>query len=117
MEIIDANNEETKINVLDNPGEGNACHNYIISKIDNNDEDIFCKINFQNGPIKENGVNGCQNEDLLSIVIHRLDGFQAGEFRCRENAIALTKIQEALHWLNHRTTDRKNRNVEGTNKK
>ena len=73
-------------------------------------------INFQNGPVKENGVNGCFQEDLISICIDRLQSFQAGEFACRENALALTKLEEAMHWLNHRTHDRQYRNVEGTNK-
>jgi hypothetical protein len=65
--------------------------------------------------VKEFGVNGCHQEDLLAIVIDRLRSFQAGPFACRENALALTKIEEAMHWLNHRTSERKNRGVEGTN--
>ena len=65
--------------------------------------------------IKENGVNGCHNEDLIAVVIDRLQGFQAGEFSCRENAIAITKLEEALLWLNKRTQDRIRRGVEGTN--
>jgi hypothetical protein len=54
-------------------------------------------------------------EDLLAIVIHRLQGFQTGPFKCRENALALTKLEEALHWLNHRTARRVSRGVEGMN--
>jgi hypothetical protein len=37
------------------------------------------------------------------------------EFSCRENAIALTKIQEAMMWLQKRTRDRVARGVEGRN--
>lgn len=77
--------------------------------------DILTKIDFQSGPIKENGVNGCQNEDLIGIIIDRLQGFQTGEFPCRENSIAITKLQEALMWLEKRTADRKARGVEGLN--
>jgi len=73
-------------------------------------------IKFQSGTIPENGVNGVTNESLLEIVAHRLECFQAGEFRCRENAIALAKIQEAILWLNERTSNRISRNVEGKNK-
>lgn len=73
-------------------------------------------IHFQNGPIKENSVNGCQNEDLITIIIDRLESFQKTEFSCRENAIAITKLQEALMWLEKRTADRIARGVEGTNK-
>jgi hypothetical protein len=50
------------------------------------------------------------------ICIDRLRSFQSGDFKCRENALALTKLEEALHWLNHRTRDRQSRGVEGINK-
>ncbi len=52
---------------------------------------------------------------LRVIVIDRLRWFQAGPFACRENALALTKIEEALHWLRYRTAERKARKFEGTN--
>ena len=45
---------------------------------------------FQDGPVAEVGVNGCHNEDLIAIVIDRLQHFQRGDFACRENALALT---------------------------
>lgn len=35
------------------------------------------------------------------------------KFSCRENAIVITKLEEALMWLNKRTEDRKQRGVEG----
>ncbi|MEQ1668411.1 MAG: hypothetical protein ABL868_08170, partial [Sulfuriferula sp.] len=75
---------------------------------------IFATVNFQDGAILEAGVNGCHNEDLIAIVIHRLQGFQSGAWQCRENAIALTKLEESLQWLNYRTTLRQKRGVEGT---
>jgi hypothetical protein len=72
-------------------------------------------IYFQNGPIQEAGINGIQNEDLIAIIIDRLQGFQAyGPYKCRENAIALTHLEDALHWLQHRTRQRIARGVEGT---
>lgn len=72
------------------------------------------EISFQDGPIKESGVNGIMNEDLIAIVIDRMQGFQSGDYKCRENAIAITKLEEALLWLRKRTTDRERRGVEGT---
>ena len=69
----------------------------------------------QHGAIKENGVNGIQNVDLLNIVIDNLQHFQNGKFKCRENALALTHLETAVLWLNKRTADRKARGVEGTN--
>ena len=109
----------TEVCVIDEPGEGGACHEYYISPSNLHETEIvggFGFVNFQKGPVKENGVNGCHQEDLIAIVIDRLQCFQAGDFACRENALALTKLEEALHWLNHRTNDRRMRGVEGTNK-
>ena len=77
---------------------------------------VLAKIHFQEGPIKECGVNGVANEDLIVMVLRRLEGFQNSEFKCRENACAITKLEEALLWLRKRTMGRENRGVEGTNK-
>ena len=115
-------NDALAIVVLDEPGQGNACHDYVICV----PQDAFNqglnspmnqRVTFQNGPIKEFGVNGISGEALLAIVEDRLLGFQSGPFACRENAIALTHIQEALMWLQKRTRDRLVRGVEGTNQK
>jgi len=115
-------NESLRIVVLDQPGQGNACHEYQIRNIspntgDQHDDVEMCLIKFQNGPILESGVNGISGEALLAIVEDRLLGFQSGQFACRENAVALTKIQEAMMWLQKRTMDRMKRGVEGTNQK
>lgn len=114
-------NEGLRVVVLDEPGAGGACHEYGIY----NDDGISVPgektgalgtVSFQNGLVKENGVNGITNEALLSIVIDRLRGFQSSKFACRENAIALTNIQQALLWLQKRTRERLERGVEGTDK-
>jgi hypothetical protein len=113
----------TKVICNDEPGQGGTCHEYqVVEKQalpdvidhDTNPYLLFADVSFQNGAIKETGVNGCHNEDLIVIVIDRLQGFQSGEFKCRENAIALTKLEEALLWLNKRTVERIQRGVEGT---
>lgn len=64
---------------------------------------------------EENSVHGVIDTDLLEIVRDRLKSFQAGSFSSRENACALTNIEEALMWLNRRVEDRIERNVLGTN--
>lgn len=74
----------------------------------------FQRVTFQNGPIKEAGVNGTTQEVLLAILIDRLEGFQSGEFKNRDNAVALTHIETAKLWLHKRTMDRAARGVEGT---
>ena len=110
MEIVRKGNTDVSAN--DEKGAGNANHKYSISTV-KEPSNILGTVSFQNGGIVEAGVNGVMNEDLLAIVIHRLQGFQSGDFKCRENAIALTKIEEALMWLESRTQKREARGVEG----
>jgi len=89
----------------------------VIDRFLNKSKDDFQKCSRCNALLdydKDICVNGCHNEDLLVIVLDRLNGFQNSEYRCRENAIAITKIEEALLWLNKRTKDRITRGVEGT---
>src|ERR1051325_1961300 len=57
--------------------------------------------------------DGPMNEEVLRVLIDRLN-FLNQKAPCRENSIAITKLQEALFWLEHRTIDRKARGVEGT---
>src|SRR5678816_802195 len=112
---INPANDKLDITVTDPVGAGGANHRYEIDGADvtrnasypgqpiNHNKMIIL---FQNGPIGECGVNGVTQEALLAIVIDRLRSFQAGAFACRENALALTKLEEALHWLLHRTNER-----------
>ncbi len=110
----------TQVNVMDEKGQGNANHVYDIMEsqlhADGTSRKTFCTVGFQNGPIKEFGVNGVMNEDLIAIVIDRMRGFQSGDYKCRDNALALTKLEEALMWLRNRTNEREARGVEGMNK-
>jgi hypothetical protein len=59
-------------------------------------------IKFQQGPLKEAGYTGITDETLVAIVIDRLEGFNTGPFRCRENSLAITKLEEAMYWLRRR---------------
>lgn len=69
----------------------------------------------QTGPIKEVGVNGCQIDDLIKFARRTIEVFNR-KFPCRENSIAITKLQEAEMWLEERKTQRSQRGVEGYNK-
>lgn len=106
-------NDTLDICVRDEPGHGGASHEYAIAPSCTAGAPVMAVIKFQNGPIAEHGVNGVTQEILLAIVIDRLRSFQAGPFSSRENALALTKCEEALHWLQQRTLDRMRRGVEG----
>lgn len=70
----------------------------------------------QSGPIKEFGVNGCQIDDVVRWAKEKIEGFNTA-FPCRENSLAITKLDEALMWLAERKANRERRGVEGTNRK
>jgi hypothetical protein len=75
-------------------------------------------IDWQNGPLVgpegRRAPSGCFVETVIAAAIDRLEYYQASKFACRENALAITKLQEALHWCQHRTASREKRGVEGT---
>jgi len=60
--------------------------------------------------------NGTTIEEMLRISILRLKDLNS-KFSCRENSIAITKMQEAIFWLNERTNERIERGVEGEHQK
>lgn len=109
----------------DEIGPGGANHRYIICKEGetcwcdgSNFIGVVAEILLQRGPRKDkNSQHGVIDSDLLEIVRDRLKSFQEGPFATRENACALTHIEEALMWLNRRVEDRIERNVLGTNNK
>jgi hypothetical protein len=110
-------NDLLDILVVDAKGPGGANHQYAIYWPQGGPGRVqfgSCMISFQNGAIKENGVNGITQEALLAIVEDRLDAFQQGPYACEENERALTHIREAMAALKSRTTKRQERGVEGT---
>lgn len=70
----------------------------------------------QSDPISEVGVNGVQALDMLKYTKCLFQSLNEA-FPCRENALTITKIEEAIHWQDARTKDRQRRNVEGKNEK
>lgn len=112
-----------KIYTNGNYGPGGACHHYKIfhdNKITKSvhDTDKVGDIQFQEGTRGFiDSTNGVTMSDLLEIVRHQLQCFQQGDFSCKENAVALTHIEEALMWLNKRVEDRIEREVLGQHKK
>lgn len=117
---INPANDLLTISVLDEPGHGGANHEYEISGFTPGNSDKCrgpMRISFQNGPIKEHGVNGVTQEALLAIVIDRLKSFQAGPYACKSNADALAHIETGLEHLLARTRERMARGVEGTHAK
>ena len=79
------------------------------------------EIKWQNGPLGRGAdriePNGAFVETVIAAVKQRIEYYNASEFKCRENSMAITKLDEALMWLNKRTADRETRDVEGTHQK
>lgn len=112
-------NDAITISAIGEAGVGGANYEYNISLL--NTRPGYTGVTsqafrFHNGPISD-GFNGISNETLLAVVIDRMRGFQSGLFKSRENAVALTKLDEAMMWLQKRTRERMARGVEGTHAK
>ena len=106
-----------KLRIVAGPaGPGGASHEYKVST----DEGggymrSIAYVQFQLGPRGvEGSTTGCTTAALIAILLDHLEGFQAGDYRCRENALAITKLEEAVHWIKHRADARAKRGVLGT---
>lgn len=94
---------------------GNAGHDYSIGQGENSAFYIMNDISFQNGAVKENGVNGITSEALIAILIHRTEALNE-RFQCLENDVAIKHLKCALVAFEERTKDRVARSVEGLEK-
>ncbi|HEX8637575.1 MAG TPA: hypothetical protein VF692_05900 [Pyrinomonadaceae bacterium] len=117
------NRECVNVAAIDEKSSDNANHKYEISvwknaeTSDQNDELVeVCQLNFQNGGLKEVGPNGITDQALIAVVLHRLRGFNSGQFASRDNSLAITHLEDALMRMERRSNDRARRGVEGERK-
>ena len=77
------------------------------------------EIHWEDGPLgrgdERREPSGASVEAVVMAVIERMEFYQSSRLRCPENARTITRLQEAVHWMTHRTQDRELRGVEGTN--
>lgn len=73
-------------------------------------------IRFQAGVDKEKVRNGIDIDELIELALFRLRHYNS-VVPCRENSTAITKLQEAQFWLEHRKRDREKRGITGTKEK
>ena len=103
--MIQVIEEEHRLDAMGNPAGGSSTARGIT-------------ILWQDGPLGHGPdrkvPNGAFVEGVIQAALGRLEFYQSTKFKCRENALAITKLQEALHWCQHRTRDREARGVEGT---
>lgn len=130
MQVVDhhriGNDSVDHLNILavEEPGHGGAYHHYVVSSsaqppLPGSDQThvnvkALADIHFQEGPIKEAGVNGITQEALIAICMDRLEGFQAGPYPSADNMEALQHLAMAMECLQRRTRERLARGVEGT---
>lgn len=124
MEKISTIQKRGNLNVVYRMGEkgpGGGYHDYGILLATQNTGTIevpMIHLEFQKGPRNDSEArHGILDSDLLEIVRDRLKSFQEGPYATRENALALTCIEEALLWMNKRSEDRLERGVLGTTEK
>ena len=86
-------------------------HNFVYVRNDVNS----ISFTLQNGPIKENGVNGCQVDTIIQAAFTIIEGLN-DKFPCEENRRCLNNLGLALIELKDRKKNRESRGVEGSNK-
>ena len=75
----------------------------------------FCKGDKSNpDTFRQEGVF---SETLIQVVKQYLENVNVGEMCTRETSMVITKLDEALMWIDKRSNDRALRNVQGTYKK
>jgi hypothetical protein len=80
---------------------------------------IGLTVDWQDGVMSPDRSNqsGAIIQDLVEAVVQRLRFYNSasnGKFACRENSLAITHMEEALHWMWSRETNRRERGVLGT---
>lgn len=75
-------------------------------------------IHLQYGHPDEVGRNGCFTTDVIQGLIDNISVYQerGHPMATRETALALTRLEEALMWINRRKSKRKERGVHETDK-
>ena len=117
LETIQTQAKLNEIHTIGEPGPGGGYHEYRIVKSENPKQSVGL-FWFQNGHRNDpKSTPGVIDSDLLGVVRHRLQCFQAGESACEYNQEALEHIEKALEAMNRRVEDRIKRNVLATYQK
>ena len=83
-------------------------HHFIYLRHDKNS----ISFTLQNGPVEENGVNGCQVDEIIRAALLIIQGLDH-KYPCQENKLAMAELFQTLYWLEKRREDREQREVEG----
>jgi hypothetical protein len=98
----------------DEPDKSGASHLYELRIGDK----LVASIQFQKGPRGEAlSTPGVTEGAIMAVIVDRMQGFNGGPYRCRENSLVATKVEEAMHWTRARADERASRGVLGKNEK
>ena len=75
-------------------------------------EIVFCKGNKED-PTALN-QEGLFTETIVQVAKEYLESVNVGNLATRETSMVITKLDEALMWIDKRAQDRKRRNVQAT---
>lgn len=110
MRIYTSHDHSVYVNAISTEADGKDVTGHRYDVVNGNQLGTIC---FQHG-LQSEGHNGITNEQLIAILIHRLNNLNQPPYNCRENSLAITHLEEAGFWLAHRTAKRLARGVEGT---
>lgn len=82
----------------------NGCSEYVLPGI---------SVQFQRGPVKEHGENGCQNADVYKLMLHRLEHLNKLA-HCIENDEQIALLNQCISIDAQRTARREKAGTEGT---
>ena len=89
---------------------GSGTHKYVL----NLNGKMVGFAQFQHGPRNVEGSEpGLTAQALTAVLIDHFESFQNGPYKCRENALVITHLQEAQNWMLRRAVDRRKRGVLG----
>ncbi len=77
-------------------------------------EIVFCKGNREDESVLRQ--EGMFTETLIQVAKQYLETVNVGDMATRETSMVITKLDEALMWIDKRSNDRKLREVQGTYK-
>lgn len=77
-------------------------------------ESEFIRIKFQSGLPPEVGVNGTRVEDVMDILIQKLEAYQLGTVPCKENEEAIASLKSARDAMTRRLNRRMTQGVFNT---
>lgn len=78
-------------------------------------EIVFCKGNKEDDSVLRQ--EGLFTETLIQTAKQYLESVNVGQMATRETSMVITKLDEALMWINKRAEDRKLRGVQATYQK